>query len=205
MRFIAKLFFTLGLMRANLYRLFCKKMGKGTYIMNGSILLNWKKISIEDRVYISHSCKIHSIGGSIDINHDVFIASNCNILAGADVYIGRYSMLGPHCLLVSTNHTIDNPSLPMISLPNLYKSIYIDDDVWLGAKVTVVAGVRIGRGAVVVAGAVVTKDVEPYSVVGGVPAKHIKYRFSDADIEKAKKLDFAVIYPRNTVNIYLDE
>lgn len=90
-------------------------------------------------------------------------------------------------------------------MPNLYKSIYIDDDVWLGSKVTVVAGIRINRGAVVVAGAVVTKDVEPYSVVGGVPAKHIKYRFGCVDIEKAKKLDFSVIYPRNTVNINLDE
>lgn len=102
MRFIAKLFFTVGLMRASFYRLFCKRIGKGTCIMNG-ILLNWEKISIGDRVYISHSCKIHSIGGSIDINHDVFIASNCNILAGGDVYIGRYSMLGPHCLLFSFN------------------------------------------------------------------------------------------------------
>jgi len=54
--------------------------------------------------------------------------------------------------------------------------IIVEDDVWLGANVTVIGSVRVGQGAVVAAGAVVTKDVEPYSIVGGVPAKFIKKR-----------------------------
>lgn len=56
----------------------------------------------------------------------------------------------------------------------------IGHDVWIGAKATILRGVKIGHGAVIAAGAVVNKDVEPYSIVGGIPAKHIRYRFDEA-------------------------
>lgn len=68
--------------------------------------------------------------------------------------------------------------------------IVIDDDVWIGYGATVMSGVHIGRGAVVAAGAVVTKDVEPYSIVGGVPAKLIRYRFDEETIKELMQLDF---------------
>jgi serine acetyltransferase len=61
--------------------------------------------------------------------------------------------------------------------------IIIGNDVWIGAKSTIMSGVKIGDGAIVAAGALVTKDVEPYSMVGGNPAKHLKYRFDDEDIQ----------------------
>ena len=56
------------------------------------------------------------------------------------------------------------------------KPVYIDDDVWIGRRVLIMPGVHIGTGAIIAAGSVVTKNVEPYSIVGGNPAKHIKYR-----------------------------
>ncbi|MEN8662498.1 MAG: CatB-related O-acetyltransferase [Lentimonas sp.] len=55
----------------------------------------------------------------------------------------------------------------------------IGSDVWIGARVTILGGVRIGHGAVIATGSVVTKDVDPYSIVGGVPAKHIRHRFDE--------------------------
>ena len=64
----------------------------------------------------------------------------------------------------------------------------IGHDVWIGANAIISRGVTIGNGAVVAAGAVVTKDVQPYSVVGGVPAKHIKFRFSPEEIEQLENL-----------------
>ncbi len=69
--------------------------------------------------------------------------------------------------------------------------IVVKDDVWIGNNVSIMSGVTIGQGAVIGAGAVVTKDVEPYSVVCGVPAKHIKYRFSKSVIQKLLAFDFS--------------
>ena len=71
--------------------------------------------------------------------------------------------------------------------------IVIDDDVWIGTRAIIMSGVHIGQGAVVAAGAVVTKDVPPYGVVGGVPAKVIKYRFDQNTIEKLLTVDFSKI------------
>ena len=68
--------------------------------------------------------------------------------------------------------------------------IIVDDDVWIGLGSTVLSGVHIGRGAVIASGAVVTKDVPPYAIVGGVPAKIIKYRFSEDIIKKLMKVDY---------------
>jgi acetyltransferase-like isoleucine patch superfamily enzyme len=68
--------------------------------------------------------------------------------------------------------------------------IIVDDDVWIGYGATIMSGVHIGKGAVIASGAVVVKDVPPYAIVGGVPAKVIKYRFPDDVKEKVERLDF---------------
>ena len=69
--------------------------------------------------------------------------------------------------------------------------IVVEDDVWIGYRATILSGVRIGQGAVVAAGAVVTKDVPPYAIVGGVPAKVIKYRFPQHIIDELLKIDYS--------------
>lgn len=69
--------------------------------------------------------------------------------------------------------------------------IIIGDDVWIGYRSTILSGVHIGQGAIVAAGAVVTKDVPPYAIVGGVPAKVIKYRFTDELISELIKIDYS--------------
>lgn len=69
--------------------------------------------------------------------------------------------------------------------------IVVDDDVWIGYGATIMSGTHIGQGAIVATGAVVTKDVPPYAIVGGVPAKVIKYRFSSDMIEELLKIDYS--------------
>lgn len=75
--------------------------------------------------------------------------------------------------------------------------IIVDDDVWIGYGATILSGVHIGQGAVIAAGAVVVKDVPPYAIVGGVPAKIIKYRFDEKIIEKLIKIDFSKLTEEN--------
>ena len=73
-------------------------------------------------------------------------------------------------------------------MPNQDAPVVIEDDVWCGANVTILKGVTIGRGSVVAAGAIVTKSFPPYSIIGGVPAKLIKMRFSPEEIERHEAL-----------------
>ena len=69
----------------------------------------------------------------------------------------------------------------------------IEDDVWTGANITILKGVTIGRGSVIAAGAIVTKSCPPYSIIGGVPAKVLKYRFTIEEVLKHEQ----ILYPEN--------
>ncbi len=77
-----------------------------------------------------------------------------------------------------------------------HKPIVIEDDVWIGARATILGGVTIGRGAIVAAGAVVTKSVPPFTIVAGVPAKPLKIRFDEATIKKVLRKNFQT--PQNS-------
>lgn len=93
------------------------------------------------------------------------------------VSIGKYNLIAPGAMLAGGNHAFADPDVPILFQGNFSKGgIVIEDDVWIGANAVIVDGVRVGKGAIVGAGAVVTKDVEPYAIVGGVPAKFIRYR-----------------------------
>jgi acetyltransferase-like isoleucine patch superfamily enzyme len=109
-------------------------------------------------------------GGKLEIGDRCFINSGVSICAQESVKIGENCAIGNYTLIMDTDfHRIGDLTQPAIASP-----IVIEDDVWLGAQVTILKGVHIGRGAVVAAGAVVTKDVPPFTLVGGVPAKIIR-------------------------------
>lgn len=82
--------------------------------------------------------------------------------------------------------------------------IVIDDDVWIGYGATIMSGIRIGQGAVIAAGAVVTKDIPPYAIVGGVPAKIIKYRFEPEMIKCLLKIDYSKL-TKDEIKIHIDD
>ena len=128
---------------------------------------------------------------NISIGHHVSINKNCEFITTVSrVEMGNYIMVGPGVKFIAQNHDFSDWTVPMV-LNNKYRrgSIKISDDVWIGANATILSGVTIGRGSVIAAGAVVTKDVLTYTIVGGVPAKKIKDRFSEEIIAKASKLD----------------
>lgn len=90
--------------------------------------------------------------------------------------IGNYVRIAAHTVIVATQHIFERIDIPICHQGVEGKGITIEDDVWIGANCTVLGGVTIGKGTIVAAGAVVTKDVEPYSIVAGVPAKVIGSR-----------------------------
>jgi acetyltransferase-like isoleucine patch superfamily enzyme len=112
-----------------------------------------------------------------------FIGDGCRI--GPGVSIGAYVMFGPHVTVTGADHRFDIPGTPMIfsGRPKLEKTI-IEADSWIGYGSVIMSGVHIGRGSIVAANSVVTKDIPPYEIHGGVPAKKIRGRFqSQADID----------------------
>lgn len=95
------------------------------------------------------------------------IGANCEICRG--LVVGKNVMMGPECLLYSTNHKFDRENKRFEGYTEI-RPITLEDDVWPGRRVIVMAGVTVGRGSVVGAGAVVTKDIPPYSLAAGNPA-----------------------------------
>ena len=78
--------------------------------------------------------------------------------------------------------------------------IVISDDVWIGIRATILSGVHIGQGAIIAAGAVVSKDVPPYAIVGGVPAQIIKYRFNKTIINEFQQIDYKELTRDDIIN-----
>lgn len=118
-------------------------------------------------------------------NESLVIGNYCSIATGVTFLLG-----GEHDYQKLSNY----PFKYHIQKENEAISkgeIIIEDDVWIGINATILSGVRIGRGAVIGAGSVVTKNVDDYSIVGGNPARFIKMRFDNSKIKKAKAIDFS--------------
>ncbi len=122
----------------------------GQHIQMAGARSSGKKVSIGKGSVINHGCLLYTTGGLI-------IGENVSISSGA--------------WLVTGTHDMNDPLFPDRYLP-----IVIGNYAWIGIRATVLAGVTIGEGAVVMAGAMVTRDIPPYTVVGGVPARAISHR-----------------------------
>lgn len=140
--------------------------------------------------YIGHNC-IFSYP-TVSIGKHTYIGSNCVCQSThGQIHIGNHVMFGPGVHVHGGNHIIDRVGIYMDEVtkePGSDKTVIIEDDVWVGANAMILGGVHLGRGCVIGAGTVVTKDVQPYSVMVGVPAKCIKMRFDEAQIEEHERL-----------------
>lgn len=127
-----------------------------------------------------HPTAILREGENITIGDNCLINHNCLIQAGKSEYakitIGNYVHTGVNVMMMAFNHGFYTREMPTKEQDYLDAPIVIEDDVWIGAGSIILAGVTIGKGAIIAAGAVVNRDVPPYAIVGGVPAKVIKMR-----------------------------
>ncbi len=155
------------------------KLGKGAIISN--LRVTWphkvsigKNSIIEPGVYFNYD-GIYTPHKSIIIGSEVFIGSNCEFNISGQINIGNTCLIASGCKFIDHDHSTALSTTMNIQPPSI-APIIIEDDVWLGFNVTVLKGVRIGKGAVVAAGSVINKDVGDYEIVAGVPAKFIKKR-----------------------------
>lgn len=149
-------------------------------------LMNWFK-SCKKKYYTLRAKKqFASCGEGLSVNEKCYfnnkmhVGKFCNfngmyVNGGGEVIIGDYFHSGIECMLITQNHNYEGEAIPY-DTTYVRKEIRIGDFVWLGNRVLIMGGVEIGEGAIVAAGSVVTKDVPPYAIVGGNPAKIIKYR-----------------------------
>lgn len=148
--------------------------GKGIHVVG------WKSISIGDNTVIGDNCWIN-ITNRISTDIQVSIGNNClvgrrtYINSGASVYLGNYVMTGIDCKFISSDHVFNDPFIPYIKSGNTSSnSLTIGDNVWIGAGVTIVGDVNIGRGSIIGASSLVTKNIPPFSIAVGNPCKVIK-------------------------------
>lgn len=130
------------------------------------------------RSYIARGTHIRA--RCVSLGYRSFIGPNCRIASKAT--IGNWSMIASSVAFVGGDHEFETAGKPSIECGRAKNNrIIIEDDVWIGHGTIVLHGIKIGEGAIVGAGSVVTKDVKPYTIVAGNPARFIRNRFSESD------------------------
>lgn len=158
-------------LRASWYRLFMKRVGSYCEIFDSCRFYNLRNISLGNSVLINYGCEFEAVGGPITIGH--------------------YVMIGPEVKIMTLKRDYTDYKKPMYFQPHIYnQKVVINDDVWIGSRALIMPNVTIGRGAIVGAGSVVTRDVAPFSIVAGVPAKPIGERFDKRTQKRAQSLSF---------------
>jgi len=145
-----------------------KKRGKCSFCLGTRSVFKKKSISMGDYVFI---------------NRNAYITAN--------VEIGNFVEIAANVAIVGGDHEFDVVGVPLAFTDKTKKEqliTVIQDDVWIGHGSIIMAGVKIGRGAIIAAGTVVTKNVVPYAIVGGVPAKFIRWRFTEEQQKKHNEL-----------------
>lgn len=177
-------YFILNWYRA-IKRELCKQKWRALNQHNGTILKNYVDISLI-------SCGNYTYG---DLNVLAFKGKSSKLTIGNFCSIAsdvKFFLDGNHRMDGISTFPFDVRLFGEMPIGVGNGDINIGDDVWLGQRCMVMSGVTIGQGAVIGAGALVTKDVPPYAVAGGIPAKVIKYRFPDEVIEELLKIDYSV-------------
>ncbi len=169
--------------KSDLYHIKKIKLGNKITIEDGSIInyplecsKNENTITLGDNTYIGSYARLSPQKGFITIGKNCTVHSFCVFLGEGGITIGSDVRIATSTIIVSSAHRFGDRRIPISEQGIAAKGVKIGNDVWIGAHATILDGVTIGDGAIIAAGAVVNKDVIPFTVVGGVPAKLIKYR-----------------------------
>ncbi len=199
-------------LRALAYRLILKMDGLAA-IENNVRLRFAGNINLGRGAYLDQGVYLHAAPNGIEIGANTIVMHgavlhvynfrdlpNARIRVGRDGLIGEYTVIrgqggvdigdrvytSPFTQLIAVNHVFEDPDKPFIDQGITAEGIVVEDDVWLGSGAVITDGVRVGKGSVVAAGAVVTRDVEPHTVVAGVPARVIRTIGEGEQVNRAK-------------------
>jgi acetyltransferase-like isoleucine patch superfamily enzyme len=164
---------------------FYHKRGKGSIIRATSRLdvLPYNQFNLGSKSIIEDFATINNGVGNVNIGDNTLIGIGDVIIGPAE--IGNNIIIAQYVVISGLNHDFQSLELPISQQPVTKKTIKIDDECWIGANVVITSGVQIGKHSVVAAGSIVTRDVPPYSVVAGNPARVIKqYNIHEAVWEK---------------------
>ena len=188
--------------RAVLYRPFLHRGANMGFIESNVDLLYMNSIHLGKGVYIDKYCRVHASNAEIMLGNNIrvmkgayvcsYVSNACKgegIVTGSEcwigmnaqlgsgqggLFIGNNVLIGPNAVIVTGNHDYERADLSAVEQEYYGKPIHIGDNVWIGSNAVVLGGVTIGEHSVVAAGAVVSSDVAPYTVVGGIPARKIR-------------------------------
>jgi acetyltransferase-like isoleucine patch superfamily enzyme len=149
---------------------------KHTTLEVDTIDISESKIVIGDNTLISSFAILRTYGGTIKIGNSCFVNSFSILYGHGDLTIGNGCLIGPQVTIVPANYGFQERDVPFRLQTPTMEGITIEDNVWIGAGVTILDGCTIGESSIVAAGAVVTKSIPPYSIFAGVPAKKIGIR-----------------------------
>lgn len=163
---------------APVYKRAMKYCGKGVYLRPmSSDIKGLENLSVGDGTSIPKGAVLYCTEAPLIIGTKVIFGPRPTIITGDH----RMDIVGKHLMDVTIDEKLPENDLPVV----------IEDGVWIGANVTILKGVTIGRGSVIAAGSVVTKSCAPYSIIGGIPAKLLKMRFTKEQIDEHER----ILYP----------
>lgn len=163
------------------------RVDRSCYVGPGVSLGSDLTVAMRGAVEVAHSCELNQgvelnpFGGSIRIARRVWLGPYVVIYGHGGVDIGEQTLISMHCAILSSNHAIPPIGTLIRDVSDELLPTKIGRDVWIGANAVILGGVTIGDGAVIAAGAVVTKDVEAGAVVAGVPARLVRKRVGNAE------------------------
>lgn len=157
-------------------------IGEGVVFELGVLVFHPETIRLGSNIYIGHNTILKGyFRNELMIGNDTWIGQQCFFHSAGGLRIGNRVGIGPGVRIITSNHKEEGPDVPILFSDLEFKAVVVEDDSDIGVGAIILPGVTIGRGSLVGAGAVVTMDVEPYSVVAGVPARLLRRRPSGKD------------------------
>lgn len=154
-----------------------KSLGKNVVIEKGVLVFHPENITIGDNVYVGHQTILKAYyKGKMEIGEGSWIGQQCFFHSAGDIVIGKAVGIGPGVKIITSHHEDINTTEPVLYQELKFKAVIIEDGADLGVGSIILPGVKIGKGAIIGAGAVVNTDIPDFAVAAGVPAKIIRIR-----------------------------